>query len=1095
MSDGFVKTLIALSVAERFNPLIILRRVVERAQIKLMEDVDSERQKAFARLKPLCTALMATREVSMQMKEIESISKALQEIHQPDIVLNESLLQYIFFPLSHILRTELDGRKNDLLLEKVFQCLLLLIDNSWYQFMTPSLLQQLLTMYTVLLGGSPALKTPASSLSENTKAVASRSILCLLQKCRSPELIALMRSIPFRGIFGHLVTVTLHIAVTEQLLDLRSDSLGILRTLFAEWIVDADILAMILPGTVSQIIKVLLAKPNKESRVILTKAFDVLDTVLRLTLSDSLNLSLITVVTSLEDLAVSKIPVKTQSQSKYSESRSEAWLNATKGQLGAGLGSLLPLRSHPKPSIRKQYAVLAGDIVTLCAGTLDNCTGTMLELLILFYNDEDEAVANVSRSYLKKVAASKSATKASSHLKASLRAWFVAFPRIMYRGDENRKQDIISQIKAAVEILGSRIQVTFASAIDTFAYGWLNALRLQPSDLSYSKERLLELEFNNDQGPSSFPPVRLYHTHSLKTTQMIKDMVGALGSNGDLPFLVTYFMKIAKRRPALAFESQPSAAMWIVNELLRDGSPGRDLVKDVSSTIADILTDQTIDTDTDADDNDIPDESKLDAANGVVSTLLSEKLKKPSAAQLNEQQTLRICLCLQTFANCSKILGPAFRVELIDVLYPVLSFLGDSNAFLQETAMTCLEHIAINCNYPSTELMVYENADYIINGISQRLAFAELHPNATSVLRAMIRLVGEPIVPLLEDSIQEVFDALDKYHGYDVLVDAFVGVLVDVVKVMPIEEGHVAGALPRRPEFDIDATQKLIKGGNANVTPEIESFLTWFASRKSTKGDDLFVPHPKTASMKDTSEEVEPSRPKDPVDTPPTRGQSLTIAIIKRAQYFITHSSPLLRARIIELVKLGIPVLASRQSDILPLINKIWPFVLNRLGDREMYIVTNAAGLISAAGQHCGDFMSQRILSDAWPKFRDLLQKQAIDDSKSAIATKSQFSMSLTLSKSIMETMTRIVLTVPLEEKLLWEIGMTFGKSIDRPNLEQHVMQLYTAIKKVNADMVWLLLSAFQDGGEQVVAVEPLKTYKLPVYQHRKDIGNLKVLL
>ena len=196
---------------------------------------------------------------------------------------------------------------------------------------------------------------------------------------------------------------------------------------------DADIIAMILPGSVSQIIKVLLAKPNKESQVILTKAFDVLDTVITLTLSDRLNSSLITVVTSLEDLAVIKTHPKTQPRNKYSESRTEAWLNATKGQLGAGLGSLLPLRSHAKPSIRKQYAVLAGDIVTSCAGTLDNCTGTMLELLILFYNDEDEGVANVSRSYVNRIAASNSAAQALSHLKASLRAWIVAFPRIMLR--------------------------------------------------------------------------------------------------------------------------------------------------------------------------------------------------------------------------------------------------------------------------------------------------------------------------------------------------------------------------------------------------------------------------------------------------------------------------------------------------------------------------------------------------------------------------------------------------------------------------------------------------------------------------------------
>ena len=231
MSDGFVKTLIALSVAERFNPLISLK-TRQNAHINFMEDVDSQRQKTFARLQPLCTALMATREIPRQIREIESISKVLQAIPQPDIVLNQSLLQYVFFPLSQILRTELDGRKNDILLEKVLQCLLLLIDNAWYQYMTPSLLQQLLTMYTVLLGGSPALKTPTSSLSENTKAVACRSVLCLFQKCQSLELVALMRSIPFRGIFGHVVTVTLHIIVTEHLLDLRGDALDILSTLF-----------------------------------------------------------------------------------------------------------------------------------------------------------------------------------------------------------------------------------------------------------------------------------------------------------------------------------------------------------------------------------------------------------------------------------------------------------------------------------------------------------------------------------------------------------------------------------------------------------------------------------------------------------------------------------------------------------------------------------------------------------------------------------------------------------------------------------------------------------------------------------------------
>ncbi|KAF8495337.1 hypothetical protein JB92DRAFT_3147000 [Gautieria morchelliformis] len=219
----------------------------------------------------------------------------------------------------------------------------------------------------------------------------------------------------------------------------------------------------------------------------------------------------------------------------------------------------------------------------------------------------------------------------------------------------------------------------------------------------------------------------------------------------------------------------------------------------------------------------------------------------------------------------------------------------------------------------------------------------------------------------------------------------------------------------------------------------VESFLEWYQHRNDPIAQDTedYGPAPRedwgNLVGKGKGKEVDEGKSEATVpatdvvnEPPPTPTQALTQQIVSRSIYFLTHSSHLIRARILSLLDTACPILS--ESALLPSIHAAWPYVLNRLGDSEPYA---AASLIASLAENVGEFMTTQE-ADA----HSALARRGLG----AVVTQSAYSHSDRLYVSILRTMRAVVKGVQ--------------------ELQRCGREVYVTLMKENGDVVWLILSA-----------------------------------
>ncbi|CAO3565335.1 unnamed protein product [Mortierella alpina] len=147
------------------------------------------------------------------------------------------------------------------------------------------------------------------------------------------------------------------------------------------------------------------------------------------------------------------------------------------------------------------------------------------------------------------------------------------------------------------------------------------------------------------------------------------------------------------------------------------------------------------------------------------------------------------CLLLEGVASIAVILGSDdFEMELYRTLYTLLEHLGDQDsALVRDTAEACLEHVAFVCQFESIGDLIQANYDYVIQQVSQRIVFLGTNPKTPQVLCALIRVVGPPAIAMLEDSVTEIFEALDHWKSQeDEVAEGLLMALREIVHVMAL---------------------------------------------------------------------------------------------------------------------------------------------------------------------------------------------------------------------------------------------------------------------------------------------------------------------
>ena len=893
------------------------------------------------------------------------------------------------------------------------------------------------------------------------------------------------------------------------------------------------ILASILPGTISSISKMLGVNAQKLKGDIAALSAEYIENVISLTLSDedlqALGI-LQTGLENLEHLAEEWDDLQTSGTSNETSTPrtdggkdpfpplTRSYLDFTSVQLLATLRPIFTLlTSHPSHLARKASASLAFSLIAKSHQSLPQLVPLSLSTLLSLSEDDFDEVRLDATSRLSRLLA-QNTTSLESTLIDLLSETVNSLPRLITSHQEKKVQEA-SRLLVAIanttcsspqnpiaDLLGPRGKVERWgwALLDCLEFGRAEGWSVHDNPAAKAAEKGwsgglitsgVPLLLEGEQAAAIYQDLPLRYIESEKTTKEIKSALIALGSAGGDSALhaVDHFVRLAKKNRSKE-TTKAVSALWVAQLLLEGIAQGQEAsaegrasksLRKMSKEVTRIVV--AMEEEEDDEEEDAPDGHEYADADDrllpverhrgldVVTTLLDRPLRADTSAaketkrlKQSAQRVLLSAISLSTLSVTSKILSSSFRPLLLTVLYALLSQLASSHNLVATYAETTLGHVAYNCGYASVQNLILDNVDYVINVVSQRLTPSRLSSTAPLVLIAMIRMTRSEIVPMVHDIVDEIFDALDDYHGYEVLASGLLAVLVTLVDVMADDVAQQELSQAR-----LDKLKELNRLGNPpDPATDFDRFKQWWSERKGRREEAvgrILERAPQHAWGKTTMGENEATEdaaePRaDDSEPAATRSEEITTQIL-------THRSPFLRAKILSLVSRAIPVLAAgnRESDLLPLIDKSWGIILLRMDDPLPYVVTEAAEVVSSLCKHVGDFMSRRIVDQAWPRIQKIMMKQQKMDDKSALArrgaigTTTAWSVSHRLHMALLDIAIFVAKDVPVNDSVLWDMMLSFRPFLDKranEEIQQKALVLYKALGVRDADALWTVLQS-----------------------------------
>jgi hypothetical protein len=554
----------------------------------------------------------------------------------------------------------------------------------------------------------------------------------------------------------------------------------------------------------------------------------------------------------------------------------------------------------------------------------------------------------------------------SDLLRESLHGWIVALPRLMRSKDDRSRRRIIHQISVSLRlfeqepnVLDDRLADSLRDGVSAVFADAKGLEELNDPNPNPITDRTLALSSTKS---SSFPPISLRFKGQDDMMTEFKVLVQELArSNSALTVAqgLTSSVDFGSTETRLA-------SFWLSVNLVRD-------IAAINPSVDDFM------------DLGVPNPREE-----VLDDLYSHSLALLSQRDPDTDNPWQFyALALETVALQAKRLRTEFRPELSEVLYPVLHHLGSSNSALREHALTCLNTVAEASGFNNAGELVVENVDYIVNAVGLKLAYGDVSPQAPQVLLMMMRLCGPSLLPYLDDLVDSIFNALERYHGYPKLAELLFSVLKGMTEegVKAPQLALTAGDEKREDEHRkrmatmndvVEAIRKSKANAQKRGEEEKESFKepfpqkSWKEEKSSgdTNPDDL------------SEEDDHPPPPQTEEPAPPApRTFAILLKISELTQHYLTTTSPTLRNSLLSLLRTTIPALAKHESSFLPLINTLWPVLLPRLQDPEAYVVSNALDIVALICEHARDFMRTRI-EDAWDLFRKVYKRTKQHDDR-----------------------------------------------------------------------------------------------------------------
>ncbi|EJD55423.1 hypothetical protein AURDEDRAFT_118550 [Auricularia subglabra TFB-10046 SS5] len=1067
----------------------------------------------FRRLKTICVPLLASTELTpANAPKVTTLLRTLADELDavPDAVkpLKGSLISYAFFPVSTLLRRNALDVIPDRVLEGVLRVLGLLAQHWWWSADARTW-EQLLMLVALVVAGVDR-KDKGRTLEEPTQLAAVRALYLILGGHARTDPVSSERLGTYQphaqvSVVGKTLDALLGLCTSANL-DLQLDALRTTHVLVRDFLPE-DLAPSVMPGVVSIMVRAALGQNTRKgwsNGDAVAAALDALSAIVHKAISDDVCISA-GIVVRLHDLSdITNIVSEAVEEEAHAQGgltkRTTSWLRGSATQLHIALNSLTQLLSHENAAALRSLATLSRDVLRSTTLTLPQSRPLLVSFLLALSRSDYNSVFSTAHSALVTVAQEPAVLE---HVLDIAREAMADLPRLIRTQADAKLALRLKQILAVCSLSREIPSVAtgvarFLSAgggIEKWGLGLLAALQFLPStQAGVVAEASLLLDAPEGEDDWEFPPMRLASPADSSVLALLEQTLCELGRVGGI-YAAEWLVGLG------AHERSPRsiAALWCAAHIAEGAAHGahsrstgklfkaaRWMAKAVAE-LWQVREEDEVPSDaaraSDAED----DKTNLEFVKGLVKVDTSAVFPTPrsEARAAVWSPEMHRAAALRIIVAASSALRAAFSPLLLQTLYPLLHALVSQSPLLRSTAMAALHNIARSTGFATPRNLLMSNFDYALAGAGARLLRAQLDVDAAKVLRILVQLVGSDVVDKMGDVVAECFERLDEYHGYDVLVEGMVDVLREVVRILceDVESRESgAGSEPHPPpakKMDIFQEQT------------VEQLLQWLEQRRQSPpqedDDEDYGTVPREAWGKKAEVEAEEEDPdthpayKEPEKPQPTATHKLVHLILSRSVPFLTHSSPLIRARILSLLTSAVPVLGHDNSEdnpgiplLLPQIHRAWPFVLNRLVDSEPFVVAAAIGLIAAlsASPGAGEFVKARIWDDVWPRFKSMLDALQVAESQSALAQRrsggssaaSAYANSTRLHVAMLHTMDA-ALRGPggAQDTAVWDVAIAFCRFLDRgqdAGVQKAALRVFRALRAANEDAIWLALSS-----------------------------------
>ncbi|KAK8159241.1 HEAT repeat protein-like protein [Phyllosticta citrichinensis] len=939
------------------------------------------RQQIFRLLKPHCVQLsQAVLELAANngnpkqvVSRLSSLLVALREAASTPDALDAKLTDYVFFPLSYVLRER--EKLPAAAVELTLECITVLLQSGWRSNMNPDLSHQILLLATGFAGGSPGQK--ATNSSEELQTAAFRCLDRLFTNYRENDLARKsLTDVKNMGPLGHSVMVILESIQNGPSTNVQVAASNALFACCAA-VQDRDALASIMPKIVSTLSTVLV--PSTQQR----RSYETFQCSLQ-TLSHLFK-------TVLADEFTENLPSTTET-GESGKQLNQSWLQATASWIKKALANVIRIRHHERSEVRHALLDLCLVVLQDCKTSLKYSAAMMVETMVVLCGaDGDSQATSTVRHVLL------ADPKFVGLLRSTIHNWAISLPRVMTSSDDSVKRTTINQISTAYHLLSE-------SGVDLGLVDRTLALNLRDgiSTALLESSKKKEIVETTTLAPSMDLTASTTAGASLEFEQILYENESQRAIAADLRRLVEN-VSMSKSSSTAARElvetlhssrgAQQVASFWTALQLLRSENQQDSILHDFLAI----------------------DDGAMSPHEELLEELYSFSLDTLQQHHVEAPHDWRIqALALETIAFQAQKLRDEFRIELVDALYPIVHLVGSSHSNLRSHAATALNIIAAACGYNSVGALIVENVDYLVNAVALKLNTFDISPQAPQVLLMMIKLSGPSLLPYLDDLVGSIFAALESFHGYPRLVEllfrvlrgiADEGVKTPQLAITSGQEESDAHVEQMTSIQDVLAALDDLQQREAKQDDPVELGKAEFPRtpwKDADKGKSPLVEEiddEDDEQQQQEEEEEEPAPPSAPDLPPPAPATyALLLKITSLTQHYLSSPSPTLRTSLLSLLSTTLPPLAKHENTFLPLVNTLWPTLVPRLADSEAYVVEGACDVMAIMCTHGGDFVRGRV-DAVW---RDLLRLYEMGGASSSPTKPSASTSTSTSNKSSM---------------------------------------------------------------------------------------------